>query len=273
MQGTDLTSEPKTASTTTPVKAGGFRDPERLPPASSPPRALRLTGRCRLTKLSTSIRHRSVPRAVTRPPSPIPAATRLASLSPTPLADFCNQTKTRAHRTNDSISPEACFHMPRLPAMVTHPGKRAARAQPESLGWRRRRHRSRWPGIHESACTQRYRGPLERTRAPRCRHFPPAGPGKPAGQGKQPRPSARPVARTTGALERTEVLSAAKEPHWKASSVGPSRPRSNSRVGKHTPLRCCFRPTLTGGDLGEQRQNEPREQGSNQPERNAPRRP
>jgi len=39
-----------------------------------------------------------------RPPSPILAATTMVSLSPTPLADFCNQNGTRAHRPNAKTS-------------------------------------------------------------------------------------------------------------------------------------------------------------------------
>jgi len=44
-----------------------------------------------------------------RPPSPTSAATEVASLSPTPLADFCNQNRARAHRPSDWSSPAARF--------------------------------------------------------------------------------------------------------------------------------------------------------------------
>jgi hypothetical protein len=44
-----------------------------------------------------------------RPSSPTSAATEVASLSPTPLADFCNQNRARAHRPSDWSSPAARF--------------------------------------------------------------------------------------------------------------------------------------------------------------------
>lgn len=40
------------------------------------------------------------PNPEARPPSPTPAATKVASLGPTPLADFCNQYSARAHRSS-----------------------------------------------------------------------------------------------------------------------------------------------------------------------------
>jgi hypothetical protein len=44
-----------------------------------------------------------------RPPSPTPAATGMASLSQTPLVDFCKQNETRARQTGPSTSPGAAF--------------------------------------------------------------------------------------------------------------------------------------------------------------------
>jgi hypothetical protein len=65
-----------------------------------------------VAKLSTPFRlpkvslHRKA-----RPPSPILAATMMASLSPTTLADFCNQSETRAHRANSKTSLGTGFRL------------------------------------------------------------------------------------------------------------------------------------------------------------------
>jgi hypothetical protein len=83
-----------------PVKIVGFRGPGRLPPASSPPQALPPS----LVSSSRVLDVISPPSDLSpwaRPPSPTPAATEVASLSQTPLTDFCNQNRARAHRPND----------------------------------------------------------------------------------------------------------------------------------------------------------------------------
>jgi len=91
-----------------PVKIVGFRGPGRLPPASSPPQALPPS----LVSASRVLDVISPPSDFSpwaRPPSPTPAATEVASLSQTPLADFCNQNRARAHRSNDWSTPAARF--------------------------------------------------------------------------------------------------------------------------------------------------------------------
>lgn len=213
------------------MKAEGFRGPRRLPPASGPSRTLCPTTRCRMVERQTPLRSRAVSRLRARPPSPNPAATEVASLGPTLLADFCNQNRARAHRTNDRTPPGTRFrerqYLGRLPSV----GSEQHGPETEVPGKHQSRHHPYWPDPPESACTQRCRGRLEKDRTPYCRRFLPSGPGEPPGPGKQPRLPARPVARTTEALERTEVLCAIRTPRRRATSVrSPARHSFESRA-------------------------------------------
>jgi hypothetical protein len=256
-----------------PVKAEGFRGPRHRPPASNPSQALCPTIRRRMVERQTPFRSRTVSHPRTRPPSPTPAATKVASLGPTLLADFCNQNRARAHRSNDRTPPEVCFRTPQHLGRLPSVGSEQHGPETEVPGRHQSRRLPYWPRAPESACTQRCRGPLERTRTPHGRRFLPGEPGKPTGPGKRPRPPARPVARTTEALERTEVLCTARTPHRRATSVRSPHPLPNRAVGKSTPSPWCLGSALTCRIRGIHRQIAPSTLGSNQRGRYALRRP
>jgi hypothetical protein len=86
--------------------------------------------------LSTSFHARAVSRPCARPPSPTPAATGVAFLSPTPLADFCNQNRTRAHRANARTPHEADFRLPRCLERFPTLGGEQRVPEAEASRWR-----------------------------------------------------------------------------------------------------------------------------------------
>jgi len=145
-----------------PVKAEGFRGPRRLPPASGPSRTLCPSTRRRMVERQTPFRSCAVSRPRARPPSPNPAATEVASLGPTLLADFCNQNRARAHRTNDRTPPGTGFHQRQYLGRLPSVGSEQHGPETEVSGRHQSRRRPYWPGSPESACTQRCRGPLEK---------------------------------------------------------------------------------------------------------------
>jgi hypothetical protein len=116
-----------------PVKIVGFRGPGRLPPASSPPQALPPP----LVSESRALDVISPPSDFSpwaRPPSPTPAATEVASLSQTPLADFCNQNRARAHRSSDWSSPAARFRAPQCLQRLPSFGREQHEPKTEAFG-------------------------------------------------------------------------------------------------------------------------------------------
>jgi hypothetical protein len=115
-----------------PVKIVGFRGPGRLPPASSPPQALPppLVSESRALDV-ISPPSDSSPWA--RPPSPTPAATEVASLSQTPLADFCNQKQSPSTPLKRLVLTRGALSRASVPPEVALLRPRAARAQDRSL--------------------------------------------------------------------------------------------------------------------------------------------
>jgi len=86
------------------VNGNALHSTERLPPASGPPRAVRILGcRHRANLLDTFHPQRPFLAGFllwARPPWAPPAATGEACLGPMSLPGFCNHTKDRAHRAN-----------------------------------------------------------------------------------------------------------------------------------------------------------------------------
>jgi hypothetical protein len=84
----------KTAFSRRPVKNDGCHGPRRLPPSNGSPRTEGPKDRLRHLNRSTPFADASLP-ARTRPPSPTPAATEVASLGQMLPDGFCNQDGIR----------------------------------------------------------------------------------------------------------------------------------------------------------------------------------
>jgi hypothetical protein len=97
----------KTASTTAPLKNGGFPGQRRLPPIGSPWRALVDHGEHRVRARFDD--RRPFTRRVSLRASPVCsllAATKSAHAGPTPPTDFCNRQRAWAHRRHGSLSAQ-----------------------------------------------------------------------------------------------------------------------------------------------------------------------
>lgn len=141
------------------VNGDGFHSTGRLPTERGLPRALRTRQRVATRLAQSTSLHRWLPfLAVLLPlaesPWAPPAATGGACLDLTPLPDFCNHTKGRAHRANVRSSRGAPFLGPRRPGAPKDPGNRERRV---NTGTARRQ--SRRPKSPESACARRQQRP------------------------------------------------------------------------------------------------------------------
>lgn len=111
------------------MRGSTIRDAFHQQAALPGPFALSLVAECRGSRrLFTP----SIARGA-RPPSPNPAATGMASLSQTPLADFYNQNRAWARQSDDRTSLPAGFRPPRR-RRGHPPWLRAARARSRSPG-------------------------------------------------------------------------------------------------------------------------------------------
>jgi hypothetical protein len=132
----------------------------------------------------------------------------MASLSPMPLTDFCNQRQSPGTPIDDSTPTrkQSPCHA-RLPSrdceQQEHETEVPKRRSEDRLSCR--------PGTSESACTQRCRGQLERTRTPHRHHLLVPSLERSTVR-RRSRLSAEPVARTTATHGRTEVPSTDREP-------------------------------------------------------------